>query len=671
MSQFGNKRCSLIRNERFSNLYPVKENAVMSWLYSFILAGLIFSGENNLPVFTNSAVTGSNVQATIKSDETERFEQVYPLNANGKVSVSNVNGSITIETWDNPQVKLEYVKTGNSKESLAQVDVNIEARQEAFSVETNYDSYDARKRKNYGSGDRTQVEYRLTVPRTAVLDEIETVNGSITISNAVNTTKASAVNGQVKANNLRGTTDLSTVNGTVDANFDQLEKGSKISLDTVNGTVNLTVPSDADATVKADTVNGKIDNDFGLPVRKGKYVGKDLYGRIGSGDVKIKLSSVNGGLSIKHKNDGKTVNPVTNLLTTKDDDDWDGADNDENSSGIKLPKPPKPPKPPKFPVSPNFDSLNLDAETQKQVEQAMRDAQQELDKMTPEMQKQLEAELKKKVNINVKEMQEQIRLAQEKYREAAAQMSNAFWSPEIEKKGESFPVKGIPQVTVEAGGSAVSVRGWDKPEVQYFVTRISRNTGQAPMDFKAVQNGQEINIKTINSGGAARFDENRIGRVEVFVPRKSNLKIITTGEIRLEGVSGEINLNGTDGAINVRDADGKMQIVSNDGTVRVIGFRGELDAQSVDGAMSLEGNFQKFSAKSVDGNIILTLPDGADVNIESNRKDIEADGVALVYLSGEKNHSTWKVGNGGVNHRLFSTSDGQIIVRGANVLKTN
>lgn len=648
----------------------------MSWLYSIIFASLVFSSEGSLPI-RNFNLTDGNVKQVVQADETERFEQTYPLNANGKVSVSNINGSITVETWDSPQVKLQYVKTGGNKESLSQVDINIEARQEAFRVETDYGSYNDRKQRGYGSSDRLQVEYRLTVPRTAVLDEIETVNGSINISNAANTTKASAVNGQIKATNLRGTTNLSTVNGTVEADFDQLQKGSKISLDTVNGTVNLTIPSDADAILKADTVNGKIDNDFGLPVRKGKYVGKDLYGRIGSGDVLIKLSSVNGELSMKRKNDGKNVNSATDLLPVKNGND------DEDDDGFSVPAPPnaprspRPPRTPRPPFPPVFDGSAFDAETQKQVEQALKEAEKEIGKITPEMQKQIEESIKqanaaiKVKEFSVKEMQEQIKLAQEKYREAAARMSNAFLSPNIEKKSESFAVKGVPKVTIEADHGAVSVRGWDKSEVQYFVTRISRTSAQKPLDFKAEQNGQDISIKVADGENAAGFNESNSVRLEIYVPKKSNLKIVTGGEIRLEGITGEIDLSGADSAINVRDAGGKIQIASNDGEVRVIGFRGEIEAKSIDGGIAMEGDFQKLSAQTADGTIILTLPESSNVNIESNRQDITADGIALTRSGTEKNNYTWKVGGGGANHRLSTTSDGQIFIRSAGIIKAN
>ena len=123
-------------------------------------------------------------------------------------------------------------------------------------------------------------------------------------------------------------------------------------------------------------------------------------------------------------------------------------------------------------------------------------------------------------------------------------------APAIEKKSDSFAVKGVPKVTVEANNCAVTVRGWDKPEIQYSVVKIGKRRDQSPINVQANQNNGDVNIKVVNDDAPQFFEGNNV-RVEVFVPKKSNLKILTNNEIRLEGVSGEIELNGEDGAINV------------------------------------------------------------------------------------------------------------------------
>ena len=101
--------------------------------------------------------------------------------------------------------------------------------------------------------------------------------------------------------------------------LDSRMPSSRISLKSVNGVVELTIPSDANADVSAETVNGGIDNDFGLHVHHGQYVGHDLRGQIGNGGTHIDMSNVNGTIEIRHASDGKPVSPAKSF--TRDDDE--------------------------------------------------------------------------------------------------------------------------------------------------------------------------------------------------------------------------------------------------------------------------------------------------------------------------------------------------------------
>jgi DUF4097 and DUF4098 domain-containing protein YvlB len=625
----------------------------------------MFSSEGGLPAAKNINCADCNVKTVALADETERFTQTYPLNTNGRVSVSNVNGSVTIETWDRNEVKLDYVKTADTRENLAEVTVRIDARQDAFSVETDYGDWKRRnstERRTYG---KLQVEYRLTVPRGAVLNSIETVNGSVNIAGAGNLTKASSVNGEVRATNLRGTANLTTVNGTVVADFNQLQTGSRISLNTVNGTVDLMIPSDANVTIKADTVNGSITNDFGLPVRKGQYVGRDLYGKVGTGDVQIRLNSVNGGLSIKRKNDGKNVNPAINLLNMKNEDneDWD---DEGHTTKAKAPKPPKVPKP----VKPVIISGATGEVINRSVEEALKQAEKEIERMGPELEQKYAEAIKKASTHNSEETKARLKDIQTKYKDAMARMPDGYYivgSPAIDKKTESFKVKGTPKVTVNAKNCAVSVRGWDKSEVSYSLVKVTRNT-QNPTERNStivVNNSEstvDIKVSTeIKTKSGIVLEDDIKMRLEVYVPKNSNLKIISDSEIRLEGVSGDIDLQGADEAINVRDADGKLRVGTADGRIRVIGFRGSFDGRTDDGMMNLEGDFQSFKALATDGTIVLTLPEDADAVVEANT-EIEIEGVDLVRSNAKS--KTWRVGKGGKTYRM-NVTDGKVIVRSA------
>jgi hypothetical protein len=125
---------------------------------------------------------------------------------------------------------------------------------------------------------------------------------------------------------------------------------------------------------------------------------------------------------------------------------------------------------------------------------------------------------------------------------------NTSGMPRIEKKSDAIPVKGTPKVTIDAPGCSVKVRGWDRQEVQYTVLQFTNNRDRAAIQMSENHSDSAVNIKVVNKDPGAQqgdfsSDSNRV-RVEVFVPRKSNLKITTNGEIRMEGVSGDIESYG-------------------------------------------------------------------------------------------------------------------------------
>src|ERR1700693_2836434 len=251
---------------------------------------------------------------------TEEFHQTYALTSDGRVELDNINGAVHISTWDQNEVKVDAVKYADSKERLEQARIDIDSGKDHLSIRTKYPDHDLTF--NWGShSNPASVEYTLTVPRTARLDEIKLINGSLDVTGATGEVQSSCINGRLKAHNLSGRADLSTINGHLDAKFDQL-RGSSLELKSVNGSVELTIPSDAKAEIEASTVSGGIDNDFGLHVNHHSFVGHDLRGELGNGGPRIKLSNVNGRIEIRHASDGRALSPAKDLShRDKDDDD--------------------------------------------------------------------------------------------------------------------------------------------------------------------------------------------------------------------------------------------------------------------------------------------------------------------------------------------------------------
>jgi DUF4097 and DUF4098 domain-containing protein YvlB len=249
---------------------------------------------------------------------TEEFHQTYTTTADGRVELDNINGAVHISSWDRNEVKVDAVKYADTKERLDEAKIEIESGKDYVSIRTKYPDHD--HTWNWGSHNNPAgVEYTLTVPRGARLDEIKLINGTLDVTGINGEVRASCINGRLDAHDLSGRAELSTINGKLEANFDRLG-GQSVELNSINGTVHLTIPSDSNAEIEANTVMGGIDNDFGLHTIHHHFVGHDLHGEIGSGGTRIKLSDVNGKIEIHHAQDGRTPSPAKDLGHRDDDD---------------------------------------------------------------------------------------------------------------------------------------------------------------------------------------------------------------------------------------------------------------------------------------------------------------------------------------------------------------
>jgi DUF4097 and DUF4098 domain-containing protein YvlB len=249
----------------------------------------------------------------------EEFHQTYAITSDGRIELDNINGAVHISSWDRSEVKVDAVKYADTKERLDEAKIEIDSGKDYLSIRTKYPDHN--NNWNWGSHNNpASVEYTLTVPRSANLDEIKLINGALDLTGISGEVRASCINGRLEAHDLSGRAKLSTINGRLDARFAQLS-GQDIDLNSVNGSLELTIPSDSNAEVDASTVSGGISNDFGLRVNDHRFVGHDLRGELGKGGSHIRLSDVNGRIEIRHAQDGRAMSPVKDRGHHDKDDD--------------------------------------------------------------------------------------------------------------------------------------------------------------------------------------------------------------------------------------------------------------------------------------------------------------------------------------------------------------
>ncbi|UCD53410.1 MAG: DUF4097 family beta strand repeat protein [Phycisphaerales bacterium] len=154
------------------------------------------------------------------------------------------------------------------------------------------------------------VSLDVTMPGRARL-ELETHNGSVTVTDIAGDVRAKTHNGDVTTHRVSGSTELEshngrisvkqtsgraklkTHNGSVNVYYaETAPSDSDISIVTHDGSIELETPPDLSARVEASTHNGSINTDLPITVT-GKVTKRRLAGTIGSGEGKLHLETHN------------------------------------------------------------------------------------------------------------------------------------------------------------------------------------------------------------------------------------------------------------------------------------------------------------------------------------------------------------------------------------------
>ena len=577
----------------------------------------------------------------------EEFHQTYSLSPTGRISLENINGGVQIKVWDRPAVQVDAIKKAYRKDRLDEAKIQVNATEENIRIKTEYPYENMNFRNDHRRYENpATVEYSLTVPRKAVLQSIELVNGSIDIDGVEGSVKASSINGRVNARGLMGETRLSTINGPLVATFTQLDESRPIDLGSINGSVTLVLPSNANALIRAGTVHGGITSDFvGLKVKHGEYVGHSMDGQIGTGGPRIKLGNVNGGIKVTHAQDGLPLSPAASLQgdagpMRERDTDVDKIVEADVSRAVEAAEA-------AHTLRMKVDSARIareaQREAQRQVNQAMQDAQREIQIA----QREIERERARQHRMEV--------------RSARAATAGGYSERFTAKETKTFTVSGSPRVTLSTFDGQVRVHGWDKQEVSYTATKGAANEETLKeISIQTQQQGDAISISTINND----YDNATVS-FDVYVPRQTTLHVSSgDGALNLEGVRGQITLRSGDGPIEVANGSGQLHLNTGDGSIRVIKFDGQVDARTGDGGIALEGNFNSLSARTGDGTISLTVPAGSSFTIETNAMDeISNEGFVVAEdITPSPRMKRWKVGNGGKVF-VLRTGDGKILLR--------
>jgi DUF4097 and DUF4098 domain-containing protein YvlB len=146
------------------------------------------------------------------------------------------------------------------------------------------------------SGLRVRVPYSTSLKLDATNGggiRIDRVNGDLELNN---------MNGGVFAYNVTGPIVAHSLNGRVEVSFDKVSDNKPSSLSSLNGSIDLYLPTDARATLHMKTDNGSINSDFDMRLAPGVYGrGKVTTATVNNGGADVTIKTFNGSIHLRKK----------------------------------------------------------------------------------------------------------------------------------------------------------------------------------------------------------------------------------------------------------------------------------------------------------------------------------------------------------------------------------
>lgn len=216
----------------------------------------------------------------------ESWTKTVPLSAGGSFALVNVNGSVDVRGWDRNSVEIRAVKSARNPEDLQRVSIDVTATAGRVEVITHYPEEE---------GVDVGVVFHVRVPSRVTLERVITVNGSVGIAGIDGSGTLHTVNGNIEAYNCAGSFSARTTNGNIREEISRFDADA--SLETVNGTVLISLPKSANAQVEAQSMNGEVRTELPLSMLSG-YVPGRLNAKLGKGGAVLRIHSVNGAIQL-------------------------------------------------------------------------------------------------------------------------------------------------------------------------------------------------------------------------------------------------------------------------------------------------------------------------------------------------------------------------------------
>lgn len=272
------------------------------------------------------------------------INETRPLDARGRVDISNVKGRIEVRAWERNEVQV----TGTLGKGVERLDIDGSGSQ--LSIEVRYP-----RSSGWGGGKTGPTDLVVMVPVRADLDiesvaasvqvsgvasgelsinsvsgsvvvaaaprkaDVETVSGNATLTLNSDDVDVTTVSGNILLRGrLSGDIDAETVSGRIEVNVNgervrdlsastvsgraeittALAPGGKISLESVSGDLLLRLPRDVSAQVSGESFSGSLKA-TGVTIEKRRGPGSSFSTTYGGGSGRVSVETFSGSAEVR------------------------------------------------------------------------------------------------------------------------------------------------------------------------------------------------------------------------------------------------------------------------------------------------------------------------------------------------------------------------------------
>ncbi|MEA3013026.1 MAG: hypothetical protein QOD42_1571 [Sphingomonadales bacterium] len=225
----------------------------------------------------------------VVSGATTVLTRTYELGDDAAFAVHAVRGSVTVTGGDGEAVVVKITKHGGSAAERGGARVLESKTDEGVTLVT-----------APGPADAVSVSYEISVPRGLRRLEVAADRGDVRVSGFAGAVVSEVGTGEVEFRDVSGEVRSKLIKGSTRVFQGGAEREGSQQFSVVRGDIEATFADDANADLKAETLDGDIEVDagFGLRVEKAP-AGRRLAGRLGEGGEGLYFKVTNGDVRLK------------------------------------------------------------------------------------------------------------------------------------------------------------------------------------------------------------------------------------------------------------------------------------------------------------------------------------------------------------------------------------